>query len=195
MIGEPKRDLRLRVMDARRTMTDADRTELDRLVCGAVGRWLEERADVARLTLAGYAPMPNEPGGPQLLAALSRHGGRLLMPIWQPDNDLDWAEYDGSLTPGARGPHEPSSPRLGVDAIREADVVFVPALAVDRHGMRLGRGGGSYDRALARLTSETIAVALLYPGEIAAEPVPSAPHDRRVHGVIDSDGVHWLTRM
>ena len=77
-------------------------------------------------------------------------------------------------------------------AIEGADVVIVPALAVDRFGMRLGRGGGSYDRALARLGAGSVALALLYAGEMLVEPVPSDTHDQRVHAVIDVDGVHWL---
>jgi 5-formyltetrahydrofolate cyclo-ligase len=55
----------------------------------------------------------------------------------------------------------------------------VPALAVDRRGSRLGRGGGSYDRALARVPAGRPVLALLYDGE-CPEVVPTEPHDRRV---------------
>ncbi|HEU0237665.1 MAG TPA: 5-formyltetrahydrofolate cyclo-ligase [Micromonosporaceae bacterium] len=195
MIGEPKRDLRLRVLDARRATSETERAEHDRLLCDEVARWLDAGPDAGRLTVAGYAPMPNEPGGASLPAVLAAHAGRLLLPVWQPDNDLEWADYRGLLTPGRRGPHEPDGPPLGVHAITEAAVVIAPALAVDRHGMRLGRGGGSYDRALARLGDAAIVVALLYPGEILSEPVPTEPHDRPVHGVIDPTGVHWFAAM
>ena len=192
MTGEPKRDLRLRVIDARRAMTDAEREAHDERLRTTAITWLRSRADVARLTVAGYVPMAHEPGGPELPAALAAHIGRLLLPIWRPDNDLDWAEYDGDLAISSRGPHEPRGARLGVDAVVQADVVIVPAIAVDRQGMRLGRGGGSYDRALGRLGAESIKLALLYPGEILTEPVPAEPHDQPVHGVIAPDRVHWL---
>ena len=46
---------------------------------------------------------------------------------------------------------EPSEPPRGPDAVASADLVLVPALAVDRAACRLGRGGGCYDRALARV--------------------------------------------
>jgi len=63
--------------------------------------------------------------------------------------------------------------------VSRADLVIVPALAVDRRGVRLGRGGGSYDRALARVGPQVPTIALLYGPELLDE-VPAAPHDQRV---------------
>ncbi|PSK58900.1 5-formyltetrahydrofolate cyclo-ligase [Micromonospora sp. MH33] len=68
-----------------------------------------------------------------------------------------------------------------------ADLVVVPALAVDRRGYRLGRGGGSYDRALARVPATVPTVALLHDGELV-EVVPAQPHDRPVRFVITPGG-------
>jgi 5-formyltetrahydrofolate cyclo-ligase len=86
---------------------------------------------------------------------------------------------------------EPSGPRLGPAAVADAHLVVVPALAVDRTGTRLGRGGGSYDRALARVRAPS--VALLYAGELV-DALPAEPHDRRVSGVLvagDSAHLYW----
>ncbi|HEY0000931.1 MAG TPA: 5-formyltetrahydrofolate cyclo-ligase [Actinoplanes sp.] len=142
----------------------------------------------APATVAAYVPSSSEPGGPGLPALLASLG-RLLLPVLLPDDDLDWAEFTGPLAPGRRGLPEPTGPRLGVDAIRSADLVLVPALAVDRRGMRLGRGGGSYDRVLARLApTATLIVALLHEGELV-ERVPAEPHDRPVHAVVTPSGV------
>ena len=65
----------------------------------------------------------------------------------------------------------------------------MPALAVDGEGNRLGRGGGSYDRALRRATGLTIAV--LYDGE-RVDTVPAEPHDVRVHAVVTPSGLTLL---
>jgi 5-formyltetrahydrofolate cyclo-ligase len=62
-------------------------------------------------------------------------------------------------------------------------MVVVPAVAVDARGNRLGRGGGSYDRALTRVPAQTLVVALLHDGEVVEE-LPDEPHDRRVDAVI-----------
>jgi 5-formyltetrahydrofolate cyclo-ligase len=79
---------------------------------------------------------------------------------------------------------EPTGPRLGVEAIGEADVVVTPALAVDRQGRRLGQGGGSYDRALARRRPDAFVVALLHDGEIWDDDLPADGHDQRVHAAV-----------
>jgi 5-formyltetrahydrofolate cyclo-ligase len=107
---------------------------------------------------------------------------KVLLPALLPGGDLDWVTYEGTLQPGPRGLLEPAGPRLGVDAVRTAQLVIVPALAVDRSGLRLGRGGGSYDRALSRL-SDQVTVALLYDDELI-DSVPAEPHDRRVRAAI-----------
>jgi 5-formyltetrahydrofolate cyclo-ligase len=78
---------------------------------------------------------------------------------------------------------------LGVGAIVDADAVLVPALAVALDGTRLGRGGGSYDRALARRRPGCPAVALLFDGEVVAA-LPHDSWDAPVDGVITPAG--WL---
>ncbi|GAA2707717.1 5-formyltetrahydrofolate cyclo-ligase [Actinoplanes palleronii] len=142
-------------------------------------------------TVAAYVPSGSEPGGadlPRLLRGALAPGGRLLLPVLLPDDDLDWAEFTGPLAPGRRGLSEPPGPRLGPDAIRSADLILVPALAVSREGLRLGRGGGSYDRALSRLPDPgPMVIALLHDGE-TLDVVPAEPHDRPVHGVITPSG-------
>ncbi|WP_326796357.1 5-formyltetrahydrofolate cyclo-ligase [Streptomyces sp. NBC_01808] len=104
-------------------------------------------------TVAAYVSVGREPGTRELLEALRERGTAVLLPVLLPDDDLDWAEYGGpeTLRPAGRGLLEPAGPRLGPEAVRAADAVLLPGLAVDGRGLRLGRGGGSYDRVLARL--------------------------------------------
>ena len=132
-------------------------------------------------TIAAYYSLASEPDTHGLVYALWKRGGYVLLPRLLPDADLDWASYEGpdSLRPGPRGLAEPSEPSRGPGAVARADLVLVPALAVDRGGVRLGRGGGSYDRALARVGPGVPTIALLYDGELL-DKVPSAEHDQRV---------------
>lgn len=143
-------------------------------------------------TAAAYVSMGSEPGTLALLDALHARGVRVLLPVLLADNDLDWGVYEGGASL-ARVRHsgkiallEPTGDRLGPDAVTTADVVLLPGLAVDTRGMRLGRGGGSYDRVLARLDragASPALVVLLYDTEVV-DRVPEEEHDRPVHAVV-----------
>ena len=125
--------------------------------------------------VAAYVSVGTEPGTGPLLRALA--GRDVLLPVLLPDGDLDWGRAGDGVVAGPHGLLEPCGPRLGREAVGRCATVVVPALAVDRTGTRLGRGGGSYDRALARCTGWV--VALLHDGE-AVTALPGEPHDRPV---------------
>lgn len=159
-------------------------------LAAAAARW--DRLAAAQ-TVAAYVSVGTEPGTRALLDALRERGVRVLLPVLLSDNDLDWAAYEGPgrLLPAGRGLLEPAGERLGAEAVVDAEVVLLPGLAVDRSGLRLGRGGGSYDRVLARLAAadaDPALVVLLYDDEVLAR-VPAEPHDRPVHAVVTPSGL------
>jgi 5-formyltetrahydrofolate cyclo-ligase len=201
------------VLAARRATSPPARARADAaLVAGAV------RLARGAACVAAHVPMPGEPGGtaaepaatgPSLAAGPRQVGARtdalvdalaavvgvLLLPVLLPDRDLDWARYVAG-TPLLASPaggllREPPGARLGPDAVAGADLVLVPALAVDRAGVRLGRGGGSYDRALARVPRHVPVVALVYESE-RYDVVPEQPHDRRVSAILTPSGLTAL---
>lgn len=143
--------------------------------------------------MAAYVSVGNEPGTGPLIDALQTSGRRILLPRVLPDNDLEWSAYagPGSLQRGPRGILEPDGPPLGVEAIAGADAVLVPGLAVDGRGFRLGRGGGSYDRALGRVPRGTFTCVLLYDTEVGLD-VPVEPHDRPVTAAVTPSGITRL---
>ena len=183
--------MRARLLAARSTLTDDERQEAGRRIRDAL---LDLPALQMAGTVAAYYSVGAEPDTRGLVFALYKRGTYVLLPLLRPDGDLDWASYEGpdSLAPGPRGLREPAEPPRGADAVRRADVVLAPALAVDRAGNRLGRGGGSYDRALARVGPLIPVIALLYDDELLAQ-VPAEPHDTPVRAAVrPGAGLTWL---
>ncbi|WP_411092882.1 5-formyltetrahydrofolate cyclo-ligase [Streptomyces sp. 049-1] len=194
-VDEPdKRTLRREILAVRNRLTADDvRESGDALAARALG--MPEVAGAR--AVAAYVSVGAEPGTLALLDALRARGVRVMLPALLPDNDLDWGEYTGtdSLARVRHGGRmdlfEPAGARLGPDAVTEADVVLLPGVAVDGRGLRLGRGGGSYDRVLARLErsgARPALLVLLYDREVVAH-VPGEPHDRPVDAVVTPSGV------
>ncbi|MEV2236874.1 5-formyltetrahydrofolate cyclo-ligase [Micromonospora sp. NPDC049891] len=180
-----KQATRVGLLARRRARTEAERA-------AAAARVQAELTSLVRrlrpARVAAYAPVGGEPGGPDLPAVLADAlppGADLLLPVLRDDLDLDWAAWDGpqAMIAAGRGIRQPAGPRLGVTAVAAADLVVVPALAVDHRGVRLGRGGGSYDRALARVPATVLTVVPLYDGELLDE-LPAEPHDQPVRAVV-----------
>ncbi len=170
-----KTALRRRLVAARGLLTDLQRAEAGRQLRDAVLALPETQMAG---TAAAYYSIGTEPDTRGLVYALWKRGTYVLLPLLLPGGDLDWACYEGpdSLAAGPRGLLEPAQPPRGPSAVASADLVIVPALAVDRRGRRLGRGGGSYDRALARVGGPVPTIALLYDDELLDQ-VPAGPHD------------------
>ncbi|MFF8592579.1 5-formyltetrahydrofolate cyclo-ligase [Streptomyces sp. NPDC015220] len=193
-----KRTLRRELLAARNGLTVDDVRQAAR----SLARRALELPELARArTVAAYVSVGAEPGTLVLLDALRERGVRVLLPALLPDNDLDWGAYtgEGSLARVQHGGRmalfEPAGRRLGPDAVTAADAVLLPGLAVDARGLRLGRGGGSYDRVLARLEradAHPALVVLLYDSEVVAH-VPEEPHDRPVQAVVTPSGVRRFT--
>ncbi|MCX5558402.1 5-formyltetrahydrofolate cyclo-ligase [Streptomyces sp. NBC_00038] len=193
--SEPdKRKLRREFLTVRNGLTADDVRET---TAALAARALELPELAHARTVAAYVSVGSEPGTLALLDALRARGVRVLLPVLLADNDLDWGTYAG-VSSLARVQHggkmallEPAGERLGSAAVQEADAVLLPGLAVDARGMRLGRGGGSYDRVLARLEragADPALVVLLYDSEVV-ERVPEEAHDRPVHAVVTPSGV------
>ncbi|MGH3257889.1 MAG: 5-formyltetrahydrofolate cyclo-ligase [Streptosporangiaceae bacterium] len=181
-IQQEKAGMRARVIAARSLLSAQDRGEAGRQIRDALLSLPEVQMAG---TVAAYYSIGSEPDTRGLVFALWKRGAYVLLPLLRPDGDLDWASYEGpeSLVAGPRGLREPGEAPRGAGAVASADVVLVPALAVDRQGNRLGRGGGSFDRALARVGPLIPVIALLYDSELV-ERVPVEGHDTPVRAVV-----------
>ena len=177
MATAAKAALREQLLAARRCVADDVRA--------AEARLLSDRLELvvsSGSTVCAYVPVGTEPGSIEMLDMLLRRSGRVLLPVARTTADdtplpLRWGEYQpGALISGRWGLLEPPEPWLPESTLAEASLVIVPALAVDRRGVRLGRGRGFYDRSLDGRNPLARLTAMVRDAEFVDE-LPAEPHD------------------
>lgn len=168
----PKPALRAAVLAARAALEPAERAAADAARTAAVLAAVKDAAGAGCIT--SYLSAGSEPDTSPLLRALAAAGVTVLLPRLRPGGALEWVRDDSGRR-GAAVRGVPTPLGVAVDP-GEAQLWLVPALAVDRRGTRLGRGGGSYDRCLP---PDRPIIALLHAGELV-EVLPAEPHDRPV---------------
>lgn len=177
MTSPTKSEMRAQVLRARRTVTP----EVHEREAAALTAHLAGIA-APGATVCAYVPTGSEPGSPAMLDEVLARGARVLLPVARHDEagaptPLRWGVYrPGRLVDAQFGLREPAPPWLPADAVADAAVVVVPALAVDRCGVRLGRGAGFYDRSLGRADPAALLVAVVRDEEFV-ERVPAEGHD------------------
>lgn len=181
-VGQDKASLRPTLLAARREIAASrDRAADDLTLAAQAVALVRDLGLSPDATVAAYEALRTEPPTTATIDALVAHGIRVVVPITLADNDLDWCDAKDER----RMP-------LGPDTISAAGLVLAPGLGVDLVGTRLGRGGGSYDRALVRVRPEARVVVVLHPGEMHSVRLPRDDHDQPVHGMLTVDGITWL---
>jgi 5-formyltetrahydrofolate cyclo-ligase len=139
------------------------------------------------------------------LQCLTTHlNGRLALPAVEASKDSDpcmvyrpWHPHR-PLRPDACGipapdpgpdPGRAPSPPLPAEALA---LLLAPALAFDRRGIRLGYGGGWFDRRRADPAWRAIPAVAVLPSGCLVEALPRDPWDVPFQGWLDETGLHWL---
>ena len=142
--------------------------------------------------IASYWPFRDEADPRLLAAALSSAGHTILLPsIDQPDAPLTfrrWRESD-AMEANSYGIFEPTASA----PVITPGIVFVPLLAFDAQGHRLGYGAGYYDRTLAELRKHgpILAIGIAYAAQEESL-LPRSPHDERLDMIATEKGVRSL---
>ena len=191
-----KAQLRARVLARRRRRSAFSRRRAETGFTRHLGRLLAQRGPG---DVAAFLPLPGEPPLLPALDEAHQGGRRVWLPAVEPGRRLSWVQWhpDVELVPGALpGLLEPSGPRHDLDVFAAVAVLLVPVVAVDRAGVRLGFGGGYYDRFLPRLEAaghRPEVVACCFADEVLpAGTVPREAHDAVLGGVLTEQGVFAL---
>lgn len=175
------------------------------MACEQAAQWLEREYSDCRSMLL-YVPFRSELNLRPLMEWGWRRGIAVIVPRCLPEQRLmalyrihGWDE----LASGAYGIMEPD-PSIAAycgDAY-VPDIVFVPGLAFDRHGGRLGYGGGYYDRFYDRLRDISLREDRMMPlwigcgfeQQLVAE-VPMEGHDARVGAILTEQGMRMTDQV
>jgi 5-formyltetrahydrofolate cyclo-ligase len=156
--------------------------------------------------VAGFLPLPSEPDLTGFYHHWRHHGGHLAMPLItgrgqmefrllpanepaesaHPDPNSAPPSFPG-IIPGPHGLYEPDPTRCELAATSEISLVLVPGLGFAAGGLRLGRGGGYYDRWLAHLPSSTQTIGITFSIQICPS-LPTLNHDQKVDFLLTESG-------
>ena len=193
-----KDELRRAMRDRLRAMAPALRAVASLEICRIAGHW---SAFTKARTVALFSPLPSEPDIRPLIEEAWAQGKRVLLPLMIKQGQgavpqLDWHEittWDDVVVPGPFGLREPDPLRCPRVALAELDCAFVPGLAFDDAGYRLGRGGGFYDVFLSRASASLPRIGLMFACQ-KVPAVPREPHDQSLQEVITEEGLDRCSR-
>lgn len=136
-----------------------------------------------------YAPLPNEPDLLPLLEAPDGSGKRFYFPkVSAQALTLHLVRHPQQLVPGPGRLMEPDVAVCPEVPLSKIDLAIIPGLAFDRNsGVRLGRGGGYYDRLLARAGRYLTSVGACFDIQLLAD-LPADPCDVPMHGIVSPQG-------
>ncbi|WP_193389535.1 5-formyltetrahydrofolate cyclo-ligase [Kytococcus sedentarius] len=165
---------------------------------GIAGRVLAFASSLGGITLpAMFVSTPLEPDLSLTLPLFPR----VLLPVLVDEAGAGLAEPSwgiwegGSLAHPPGMPAQPATAPLPAQAIGDADLIVVPALAVSLDGTRLGQGGGWYDRALPHRAPSAPVAAVVFDDEVLAPgSIPREVHDVRVDAIITPTRVIGIAR-
>ena len=186
-----KSNLRREMRALLRTLSPAARAQASLLICRAAASHPAFRK-AQRVAL--FAPLPSEPDIHPLIEEAWAEGKRVVLPFMLERRikpELTWHEVTGWDDVVARGPQglrEPDPVRCPAVAPAELDCVFVPGLAFDEEGHRLGRGGGFYDAFLGHTPAKLACIGLFFAAQ-KVKRVPREAHDYALRAVITEEGL------
>ena len=186
LMREKKHSLRAAALAQRSLLSRSESLARSRLIQAQA---LQFPPYLLRRSVALYNPIQNEVETGEIRDHALVTGKNVFFPRFGLKDSLELIkiESETEFSQGRFGVLEPTGKRRLAGRDQEELVVFVPGVAFDLSGNRLGRGKGWYDRLIKELGG-AILVALAYDFQIVDE-VPAEEWDQRVHYVITERSV------
>jgi len=181
---ELKRQLRREYKKRAGELSEAYRREADRKILETL---LSSRSWQRASGVFVYVSIGAEPDTRALIRSALTAGKRVYVPLCCPERVMRAVRIRSlyELRPGLHAIPEPPAEAADAGA-GELSIAIVPCVTVTASGLRLGHGGGYYDRFLRRRDCE--ALCLCY-AEMLAESLPEEPWDVRMDGVLTEKGL------
>lgn len=181
-IEHAKRALRADLRERRQSISAQARETAEAGITAQLDALIEH---LGARSISCFLSTPAEPGTHAFVTAAVARGIRVLLPITREDGLLDWtaATPDAEIAEGLFGLPEPVGEVLGPIAVNDVDLLIIPAAAVDQHGMRLGWGGGYFDKTIGSMEKCPPVYAVIFDSELVDD-VPRDVHDQPVSGVV-----------
>jgi len=143
-------------------------------------------------TVMLYAALPKEVQTRGFIEWLLKEGKTVVMPWVVPASKTMHASviksFHNDLAPGPFGILQPRSELQKPVEYTAIDIIICPGLAFDRHGTRLGQGGGYYDRFTAQLLGKVQLWGICFDEQISKMDLPFLPHDTPIDQVFTPQG-------
>lgn len=143
-------------------------------------------------TIMVYLAFRNEVDTQEIIQEALAQGKRIVVPISEPQErkiiPAEIKNYPADLQVGTYGILEPKPEAIYPVDPAEIDLVFIPGVAFDEKGYRLGYGAGYYDRFLSRLRPDVVTLALAYEMQILSDVYPES-HDQKVGLIVTEERI------
>ncbi len=187
-----KEEIRRSIRTELRAMSLAFHAEASLVICELAAQL---PAFIQADCVALFAPLPSEPDIHPLIEEVWAHRKRVVLPRMIREDShprLEWrviTDWGEVIEPGPFGLREPDPLLCPLIDPRELGCIFVPGMAFDHEGFRLGRGGGYYDCFLGQSPSTLPRFGLMFSCQQLPK-VPREPHDQALPCVITEDGLY-----
>lgn len=176
-----KREIRSQMREIRRNLSLEEKAEKSIEICNYLLFDLKKRAPG---NLFSYVALKEEPDLSLAMKDASQMGWKIYVPSLKDDCTMEAALYDGEMECTSLGFYQPK--KLQIIDPKEISLFWIPGVAFDMDGFRLGMGKGFYDRFL--LCSSGVFIGIGWEFQ-KIQKVPTESHDQQMNFLVTETGI------